>query len=61
MKSSGEQRQVLDHWLGILAMRATATKNEKIREGALKRYIGWGRVPTKNVGACAKRRLGVLS
>jgi hypothetical protein len=30
-------------------------KNEKIREGALKRYVGWGRVPTKNVRACAKR------
>jgi hypothetical protein len=40
MTSSGEQRQVLDHWFGILTMRAAATKNEKIREGALKRYIG---------------------
>jgi hypothetical protein len=45
---------VLDHWFGILAMRAAATKNEKIQEGVLKRYVGWGRVPTVNVGVCAK-------
>jgi hypothetical protein len=59
-----EQRQVIDHWFGILAMRAAATKNEamraaatkneKIQEGAIKRYVGWGRVPTETVGACAK-------
>jgi hypothetical protein len=45
---------VIDHWFGILVKRAAATKNEKIQERALKRYGGWGRVPTKNVGACAK-------
>jgi hypothetical protein len=45
---------VLDHLFGILAMRAAATKNEKIREGALQIYVGWGRVPTENVGASAK-------
>jgi hypothetical protein len=45
---------VLNHWFGILAMRAAATKNEKILGRALQRYVGWGRVPTKNVGASAK-------
>jgi hypothetical protein len=45
---------VLDHWFGILSMRAAATKNEKIQEGGLKRYIGWGGVPTVNVGESAK-------
>jgi hypothetical protein len=45
---------VLDRWFGILAMRAAATKNKKIQEGALKRYVGWGRVPTGNVGASVK-------
>jgi hypothetical protein len=45
---------VLDHWFGILTMRAAATKNEKIQEGALKRYVVRGRVPTGNAGACAK-------
>jgi hypothetical protein len=42
---------VLDHWFGILAMRAAATKNGKIQEGALKRYVGSGRVPTGNARA----------
>jgi hypothetical protein len=45
---------VLDHWFGILAMRTGATKSEKIWGRALQRYVGSGRVPTKNVGASAK-------
>jgi hypothetical protein len=45
---------VLDRWFGILVIRAAATKNEKIQEGALKRYVGWGRVPTGNIWGCVK-------
>jgi hypothetical protein len=44
---------VLDHWFCILEIRSTATKSEKIWGGALQRYVGLGRVPTKNVGASA--------
>jgi hypothetical protein len=60
MKLSGARKSALSLvWDTSDARRCN--KNEKIQEGALKRYVGWGRVPTKNVGACAKGRLMVLS
>jgi hypothetical protein len=35
-------------------MRAAAIENEKIQDGALQRYVGWGRVPLETLGRAQK-------